>query len=67
MYRVIHLVVGCVNLNFECSTVCPILPGLMVIWQKCQFCLERWWNIKIKINPTQVHNQTKKQSTRTSV
>ena len=23
-----------VDLNFECSTVCPILPGLMGIWQK---------------------------------
>ena len=24
---------GWVDLNFECSTVCPILPGLMGIWQ----------------------------------
>ena len=22
-----------VDLDFECSTVCPILPGLMGIWQ----------------------------------
>ena len=25
---------GWVDLNFECSIVCPILPGLMGIWQK---------------------------------
>ena len=25
---------GWVDMNFECSTVCPILPGLMGIWQK---------------------------------
>ena len=25
---------GRADLNFECSTVCPILPGLMGIWQK---------------------------------
>ena len=25
---------GYVDLDFECCTVCPILPGLMGIWQK---------------------------------
>ena len=35
-YRVAHLVVnlGWVDMDFECSTVCPILLGLMGIWQK---------------------------------
>ena len=35
-YRVSHLLVdlGWVDLEFECSTVCLILPGLMRIWQK---------------------------------
>ena len=35
-YRVIHLLVDRVrvDLNFECSTVCPVLLGLMGIWQK---------------------------------
>ena len=55
MYRVIHLVVGCVNLNFECSTVCPILPGLMGIWQKRLGRWARLWNTQIKVNQTQVH------------
>ena len=27
-------VLSWVDLNFECSTVCPILPGLVGIWQK---------------------------------
>ena len=36
IYRVAHLVadLGWLDLDFECSTVCPILPGLMGIWQK---------------------------------
>ena len=43
-----------VDMNFECSTVGLInLPGLMGIWQKWL----RWWDIQIKVNPTQVHNQ----------
>ena len=41
-----------VDMNFECSTVGLInLPGLMGIWQKWL----RWWDIQIKVNPTQVH------------
>ena len=31
VYRVIYLVV---DMSFECSTVCAILPELMGIWQK---------------------------------
>ena len=31
-----------VDLDFECSTVCPILPGLMVIWQKGLGSRARW-------------------------
>ena len=36
VYRVTHLLanLGWVDLNFDCSTVCPILPGLVGIWQK---------------------------------
>ena len=36
LYRVAHLVadLGWVDLDIECSTVCPILPKLMGIWQK---------------------------------
>ena len=35
-YRVAHLVanLGWVDLNFDYSTVCLILPGLMGVWQK---------------------------------
>ena len=31
-HLLVHL--GWVDLCFECSAVCPILPGLMVIWQE---------------------------------
>ena len=50
-YRVIHLVehLGWVDLDFECSTVCPILLRLMGIWQK----RARRWNTQIKINQIQ--------------
>ena len=48
---------GWVDLDFEYSTVCPILPGLMGIWQKWQGSWARWWNTQIKVNPTQVHEQ----------
>ena len=34
--------VGEVDLNFECFTVCPILPGLMGIWQKRLCSWARW-------------------------
>ena len=44
-----------VDLDFECSTVCPILPGLMGIWQKRLGSWARWWNIEIKVNPTTVY------------
>ena len=48
---------GCVDLYFECSTVCPILPRLWRIWQKWLCRWARWWNIQIKVNPTQVYDQ----------
>ena len=38
---------GWVYLNFECSTVCPILLGLLGIWQKQ---LGKTMNIQIKVN-----------------
>ena len=42
LYRVTHLLanLGWVDLNFECSIACPIVPGLMGLssWA-------RWWNI----------------------
>ena len=48
---------GWVDLNFECFTSWPILPGLMGIWQKRLGSRARWWNTQIKVNPTQVHEQ----------
>ena len=50
-----ELRLGFVDLNFECSTVCPILLGLMGIWQKRLGSWARWWNTEIKVNPTQVY------------
>ena len=43
-----------VDLDFECSTVCLTLLGLMGIWQKWLGSWARWWNTEIKVNPTQV-------------
>ena len=45
---------GWVYLNFECSTVCPILLGLLGIWQKQ---LGKTMNIQIKVNWTRVRGQ----------
>ena len=44
-----ELRLGFVDLNFECSNVCPNLLGLMGIWQK-----RLGKNTEIKVNPTQV-------------
>ena len=52
-----HLLVDWVDLNFECSTVCPILPGLVGIWQKRLARWARWWNTQININRTHVLKQ----------
>ena len=49
-----ELRLGFVDLDYECSTVCPTLLGLMGIWQKRLGSLPRWWNTDIKVNPTQV-------------
>ena len=58
-YRVAHLVadVGWVDLDFECSTVWPILPGLMGIRQKGLGKWVRLWNTEIQVSPTQVRDQ----------
>ena len=34
--------VGWVDINFDCSTVCPIVPGMMGIWQKPLGSWTRW-------------------------
>ena len=59
LYRVAHLVanLGWVDLNFDYSTVCLILPGLMGVWQKRLGSWARWWNSQIQVNPTQVRDQ----------
>ena len=49
-----ELRLGFVDLDFEGSTVCPTLLGLMGIWQKRLGSWARWWNTEIKVNPTQV-------------
>ena len=46
---------GFVDLYFKCSTVCPTLFGLMVIWQNRLGSWARWWNTEIKVKPTQVY------------
>ena len=38
---------GLLYSDFECSTVCPILFGLMGIWQKRLGSSAWWWNTKI--------------------
>ena len=47
---------GCVNFDFERSTVYLIQPRLMGIWQNWLGRLAGWLNIQIKVNPTQVNN-----------
>ena len=51
-YKVAHLVanLGWVDLNFDYSTVCLILPGLMGVWQKWLGSWARWWNSQIQVN-----------------
>ena len=39
------------------SPVCPVLLGLMGIGQKRLYNWARSWNTRIKVNPTQVHEQ----------
>ena len=52
-YRVTHLLanLGWVDLDFDCSTVCPILLGLVWIWQKRLSTWARWWNIPNQSQP----------------
>ena len=49
-----ELRLGFVFLDFECSTVCPTLLGLMGIWQKRLGSSASRWNTEIKVNLTQV-------------
>ena len=58
-YRVAHLVadLGWVNLNFDYSTVCLILPGLVGVWEKRLGSWARWGNSQIQVNRTQVGDQ----------
>ena len=54
-YLLVHL---CwFELDFECSTVCQILPGLMGSWPEWLSSWIRWWNTQIKANPTRLHEQ----------
>ena len=55
LYRVAHLVVhlGWVDLEFESSTVCLILPGLVGIWQERLGSWARQWNSQIPSQPNQ--------------
>ena len=60
IYRVLQdvsseLRLGFADFDFECSTVCPTLLGLVGIWQKRLGSWARWWNTEIKVNPTQVY------------
>ena len=48
-----ELRLGFVDLDFQCSTVCPTLLGVMGIWQKRLGSWTRWWNTEIKVNPAQ--------------
>ena len=50
-----ELRMGFVDLNFDCSSICLTLLGLMGIWQKWLVSWARWWNTEIKVNPTQVY------------
>ena len=58
MYRESHLVMDWVELNFECSIVCPIMPGPMGTWQKRLSSWTRWRNTEIKVNPSKVRDVT---------
>ena len=52
-WRVTHLQanLGWVDLDFGCSTVCPILLGLVEIWQKRLSSRENWWNVPNQSQP----------------
>ena len=55
-YRMTHLLanLGWIDLDFDCSTVCPILLGLMGM---CQKRLQDGGTAQIKVNPTQVRQE----------
>ena len=54
---------GRLDLNFDCSIVCPILPWMMGICQKWLGSWARWWNTQIKFNQTHVRVCTGRRST----
>ena len=58
-YRMDHLVadLGLLDLDFECSAVCPTLPRLLGVWQKHLGKGATLWNRKIIVIPTQIRNQ----------
>ena len=53
LYRVTHLLanLGWVDIDFGCSTLCLILPGLMGNWQNWLSSWVRWWNIPNQSQP----------------
>ena len=53
-YRVSHLLVdlGWVGIDFSCANICPVLLGLLGIWQKRLCSRVRWRNTELKVNPT---------------
>ena len=46
---------GWVYIYFGHSATCPILPGWLEVWQNGLYSWAGWWNIEIKVNPTQVY------------
>ena len=57
--RVFHLAVhmGWVDFDLGCSVHAKFCPSCGGIWQKWLGGWTTWWNIKIKVNPTQVHDE----------
>ena len=57
IYRIICTIgyMGWVNFDLiACSTLCPLLPGLMEIWKKWLGSQATCWNSQIKVNPAHV-------------
>ena len=59
MYRAAHLLadLSWVDLDFECSIICPVLLELLGIWQQRLDKCAIWWNFETKIDPTEVRDQ----------
>ena len=56
IFRVTHLLanLGWVDLDFGCSALCLVLPGLMGNWQNWLSSWARWWNIPNQSQPIPV-------------